>query len=84
MAKNTSILYIALFSVFIILINPCLSNALNNNILYYRNQNKISNIEWEQVVDQGFGNINNLHAWAMKEYKGFLYAGTRNLVDVVI
>jgi len=81
MTKNISIFYITLFSIFIISISPCFSNTIDNEILSYQNKNRISNIEWEQVVDQGFGNNNNLHAWAMKEYKGFIYAGTRNVVD---
>jgi len=37
--------------------------------------------EWEQVVDFGFGDKDNLHAWSIKEYKDFLYVGTRNVVD---
>ena len=35
------------------------------------------NIEWEQVVNNGFGSRNNTIAWSMEEYNGYLYVGTR-------
>jgi|GEM_PF-3452459 len=81
MIKNISIFYITIFSIFFIFVSPCFSNTQDIKILFYQNHNKTFDIEWEQVVDQGFGNVNNLHAWAMKEYKGFIYVGTRNVVD---
>jgi len=37
--------------------------------------------DWEQVVNHGFGNINNLHAWSIKVYKNYIYVGTRNVID---
>jgi len=37
--------------------------------------------DWEQVVNHGFGNINNLHAWSIKAYKNYIYVGTRNVID---
>jgi hypothetical protein len=36
---------------------------------------------WEQVVDNGFGNQNNVYAWSMKSYSDYLYVGTLNYVD---
>jgi hypothetical protein len=44
------------------------------------NSNIIEN-DWEQVVDHGFENKNNLHTWSLKAYKNYLYVGTRNVVD---
>jgi len=66
-----------IFVVYIILIILYLSNF---NLILTATQ-IYENDEWEQVVDHGFGNKNNLHAWSMKEYKGFIYVGTRNVVD---
>ena len=37
--------------------------------------------DWEQLVDNGFGNEHNIFAWSMKAYKGYLYLGTLNYVD---
>ena len=51
---------------------------------FYSNINAIETNEendWEQVVNHGFENKNNLHAWSIKGYKNFLYVGTRNVVD---
>lgn len=36
---------------------------------------------WEQVSEPGFGNVNNMSVVAMAEYKGTLYAMTRNQVQ---
>jgi uncharacterized repeat protein (TIGR01451 family) len=33
---------------------------------------------WEQVNDEGFGDLTNDYAWSMHEYKGYLYVGTLN------
>ncbi|UCF11707.1 MAG: hypothetical protein JSW06_06560 [Thermoplasmatales archaeon] len=33
---------------------------------------------WERVVNQGFGDNNNVYAWSIKEYKKYLYIGTLN------
>lgn len=79
MMKKISKYYIVLFATFIISI--FFSHTFGNQMFINQNQKRIFNIEWEQVVDQGFSNINNLHAWSMEEYKGFIYVGTRNVVD---
>lgn len=65
---------IIVYSIFIIL-SLSTFNCISTTIQDYKTY------EWEQVVDHGFENKNNLHAWSMKEYKGFLYIGTRNVVD---
>jgi hypothetical protein len=36
---------------------------------------------WERIIDSGFGNKHNICLWSMKEYKGYLYAGTLNFKD---
>ena len=36
---------------------------------------------WERVVYSGFGSNENVVAWAMEEYKGYLYVGTRTDVQ---
>ena len=36
---------------------------------------------WEQVVDGGFGNRNNVFTWSMKAYHDYIYVGTRNIAD---
>ena len=33
---------------------------------------------WEQVNDEGFGDLANDYAWSMHEYNGYLYVGTLN------
>ncbi|MGB3477666.1 MAG: hypothetical protein WBB67_00730 [bacterium] len=33
---------------------------------------------WEQVSEEGFGDLTNDYAWSMHEYKGYLYVGTLN------
>ena len=33
---------------------------------------------WEQVNDEGFGDLTNDYAWSMHEYNGYLYVGTLN------
>jgi hypothetical protein len=63
--------------VFLILTILLLSS---NNSISNSFQNNIKN-DWEQVVNLGFGNKNNLHAWSIKTYKDYLYVGTRNVVD---
>ena len=39
---------------------------------------KFDNKYWEQVVDKGFGDKNNVYIWSMKKFNGFLYIGTIN------
>ncbi|RZB29416.1 MAG: hypothetical protein AEth_01233 [Candidatus Argoarchaeum ethanivorans] len=34
--------------------------------------------EWEQVNEEGFGDLTNDYAWAMHEYNNYLYVGTLN------
>ena len=78
--KNVPKFFIVLSSVFIMIINPCFSNVISGT-MSYQNKIGISVIDWEQVVDGGFGNANNFHAWSLEEYNGFLYVGTRNAID---
>lgn len=33
---------------------------------------------WEQVNEEGFGDLTNDYAWSMHEYDGYLYVGTLN------
>lgn len=33
---------------------------------------------WDQVNDEGFGDLTNDYAWSMHEYDGYLYVGTLN------
>ncbi len=35
-------------------------------------------LNWEKVVDKGFGDRRNMCAWSMAKYKGHLYVGTLN------
>lgn len=35
-------------------------------------------LNWEKVVDKGFGDRRNMCAWSMAKYKGYLYVGTLN------
>jgi len=41
----------------------------------------VDNSEWEQVVFDGFGSPDNVIAWSMEEYHGYLYVGTRTDVE---
>jgi len=34
--------------------------------------------KWECIVNNGFGDKNNVYAWAIKEYKDYIYIGTLN------
>jgi hypothetical protein len=63
--------------VFAILIILLLSSYTSNSNAIEKN---VEN-DWEQVVNHGFENKNNLHAWSIKAYKNYLYVGTRNVVD---
>jgi hypothetical protein len=35
-------------------------------------------LNWEKVVEQGFGNRSNICVWSLAKYKDYLYAGTMN------
>jgi hypothetical protein len=37
-------------------------------------------LDWELVVDGGFGDKHNICAWSMAKYKEYLYVGTLNVV----
>jgi len=65
------IIVLVILPILLISSYSCISDNFKGNI---KN-------EWEQVVDQGFGNKNNLHAWSIKAYNNYLYVGTRNVVD---
>jgi hypothetical protein len=64
-------------AIFVILIILPLSSFISNSNAF----EKDLEYEWEQVVNHGFQNKNNLHAWSIKAYKNFLYVGTRNVAD---
>lgn len=38
-------------------------------------------LNWERVVEGGFGNRHNLCAWSMTEFKKHIYVGTLNFTD---
>lgn len=38
-------------------------------------------LDWERVVEGGFGNKHNLCAWSMNEYKKQIYVGTLNFAN---
>ena len=36
-------------------------------------------LEWEQICENGFGNLNNYAAFSVAEYEGTIYVGTHNI-----
>lgn len=65
---------IVVFPILIILLLPSYNGHINVIEKNVKN-------DWEQVVNYGFENKNNLHAWSIKAYKNYLYVGTRNFID---
>ena len=81
MNKKTIVFFFALFLFLSIFNSNSWAESYKPRYLSEQRYSVMNNYRWEQVVDLGFGNPNNLHAWSMKKYKDFIYVGTRNVID---
>jgi uncharacterized repeat protein (TIGR01451 family) len=66
--KSDKEMAIMITAIMVILVSAFVMPVSANEAIY----------RWEQVNDEGFGDLTNDYAWSMHEYKGYLYVGTLN------